>query len=130
MKNIGQMGHLPQIGVKIKNICNHHLGKGCSLLKFGLNHWQLQIRISVLSQIHPVPLPIPSMGRLYIYLHDWLMFMVNVGKYIAYMDCSGSKGFLAEGTWFDKMPCEHLPLSFRPTGDLTSHSCGVRLFVV
>ena len=25
-------------------------------------------------------LAIPSMGRLYIYLHEWLTFMVNVGK--------------------------------------------------
>ena len=26
--------------------------------------------------------PIPSMGRLYIYLHEWLIFVVHVGKYI------------------------------------------------
>ena len=25
--------------------------------------------------------PIGSVGRLYIYLHEWLIFMVNVGKY-------------------------------------------------
>ena len=30
----------------------------------------------------PCPsLPIPSMVAWYIYLHKWLMFMVNVGKY-------------------------------------------------
>ncbi len=37
--------------------------------------------------LHAAPLttnganPIGSMGRLYIYLHEWLIFMVNVGKY-------------------------------------------------
>ena len=30
------------------------------------------------------------MGRLYIYLHEWLIFMVNVGKYIPCMDGMGS----------------------------------------
>ena len=25
--------------------------------------------------------PTPSMGRLYIYLHEWLILMVNVAKY-------------------------------------------------
>ena len=28
--------------------------------------------------------PIPSMGRLHIYLHEWLICMVNVGKYTIY----------------------------------------------
>ena len=27
------------------------------------------------------PFLIASMGRLYIYLHEWLIFMVNIGKY-------------------------------------------------
>ena len=29
---------------------------------------------------------IGSMGRLYIYLHEWLIFMVNVAKYTSPMD--------------------------------------------
>ena len=28
------------------------------------------------------------MGRLYIYLHEWLIFVVNVGKYTSPMDPS------------------------------------------
>ena len=30
LKNISQIGNLPQVGVKIKNIWNHHLDKGSS----------------------------------------------------------------------------------------------------
>ena len=34
-------------------------------------------------------LPKVSMGRLYIYLDEWLIFMVNVGKYASPMDLLG-----------------------------------------
>ena len=34
--------------------------------------------------------PIPSIGRLYIYLYEWLIFQLNIGKYIPYMDAMGS----------------------------------------
>ena len=36
-----------------------------------------------------VPLSIGSMGRLYIYLHEWLIFMIDVGKYTSPMDHVG-----------------------------------------
>ena len=32
--------------------------------------------------------PIPSMGLAYLYLHEWLICMVNVGKYTSFMDTS------------------------------------------
>ena len=38
----------------------------------------------------PYTLSIPSMGRLYIYLHEWLSFMVNVGNYTSSMDDMGT----------------------------------------
>ena len=31
--------------------------------------------------LKPIPYPIGSMGLVYEYLHEWLIFMVNVGKY-------------------------------------------------
>ena len=33
--------------------------------------------------------PAGSMGRLYVYLHGWLIFMVNVAKYTSPMDPMG-----------------------------------------
>ena len=41
LKNIGQNGNLPQVGVKIKNILNHHLDnktKPCSTSPVRFNH--------------------------------------------------------------------------------------------
>ena len=36
-----------------------------------------------ISYIHPIPVPIPSMyGIWHTYLHEWLIFMVRVGKCI------------------------------------------------
>ena len=34
-------------------------------------------------------IPIGSMGLVYIYLHEWLIFMVNVGRYTSPMDPMG-----------------------------------------
>ena len=37
-----------------------------------------------------IPLPFAgSMGRLYIYLHEWWIFMVNVGRYTIDCECCG-----------------------------------------
>ncbi len=51
-------------------------------------------RISTAQGINKQTIPIPSMYGIlwYIYLHEWLIFMVNVGKYtinIPYMDALG-----------------------------------------
>ena len=46
----------------------------------------------ILSRIEFI-LPIASMGRLYIYLHEWLICMVNVGKCTSPMDAMGSDSF-------------------------------------
>ena len=45
--------------------------------------------ICFMENAHVFPGPILSMGRLYIYLHEWLIFMVNVGKYTSPMDPMG-----------------------------------------
>ena len=42
----------------------------------------------------PMPQPITDPWEWYIYLHEWLIFMVNVGKYTIPMDPMGS--------WFGK----------------------------
>ena len=36
------------------------------------------------------------MGQLHIYLHEWRLFMVNVGKYLPYIECLGFECF---GVW-------------------------------
>ena len=50
LKNISQIGNLPQVGVKIKNIQNHHLdNKGVHLEH--LKGWLLEIKNSSVGHI-------------------------------------------------------------------------------
>ena len=74
--NTSQNGNLPQIGVKIKDIWNHHLEL----------HWFSyffpRIESDNLLELLPGPhLLVPSHGEPQFFTYIWLMFMVNVGKY-------------------------------------------------
>ena len=62
---IGQIGNLPQVGVKIKNIWNHHLVLQCNCEEYSICGGQVTPKRIEIQLLHAFKLEGPSLQRLF-----------------------------------------------------------------